>query len=374
LSEEDKQDWFQTFPAEKHYSGVRLSQGEVLMDMDFGNHWTGAEPPEGQDYTSDVCFNIELTTPTGTVEKLTLTGPMTQRVYVGPNGEASDTGGNGREEVATELVSLSLRGVSPSLGSITISLNTNMSSIGLIEERANNTAGILDIPPFTPTGDADSFFNVFFQFEVGGTALMTSTSQPIRLTSVITHLPPVEDYSDISQTKVELLDQNGQPTGFYFGPITSCQQPPPTSTPAPVTFPQGDWPTYAQDEISVHPEPPSAGSLTRLCAEVVNNDPVNAHVVTLEFRVANFGIGLPWNTVGSTSVHVPSGSIGSGCVVWTPPGPGHWCIEVVLHQEGAEPQHSQRNIDADEPLQPGEPHSLTFPVGNPLDHPVHITL
>jgi len=147
-----------------------------------------------------------------------------------------------------------------------------------------------------------------------------------------------------------------------------------TSTPAPVTFPQGDWPTYAQDKISVHPEPPTAGSLTRLCAEVVNNDPVNAHVVTLEFRVANFGIGLPWNAVGSTSVHVPPGSVASGCVMWTPPGPGHWCIEVVLHQEGAEPQRSQRNIDADEPLQPGEPHSLTFPVGNPFDHRVDITL
>ena len=147
-----------------------------------------------------------------------------------------------------------------------------------------------------------------------------------------------------------------------------------TSTPAPVTFPQGDWPTYAQDEISVHPEPPMAGSLTRLCAEVVNDDPVNPHVVTLEFRVANFGIGLPWNAVGSTSVHVPPGSVASGCVVWTPPGPGHWCIEVVLHQEGAEPQRSQRNIDADEPLQPGEPHSLTFPVGNPFDHRVDITL
>ena len=147
-----------------------------------------------------------------------------------------------------------------------------------------------------------------------------------------------------------------------------------TSTPAPVTFPHGDWPTYAQDEISVHPEPPTAGSLTRLCAEVVNNDPVNAHVVTLEFRVANFGIGLPWNAVDSTSVHVPPGSVASGCVVWTPPGPGHWCIEVVLHQEGAEPQRSQRNIDADEPLQPGESHSRVFEVGNPFDHRVDITL
>jgi hypothetical protein len=42
--------------------------------------------------------------------------------------------------------------------------------------------------------------------------------------------------------------------------------------------------------------------------------------------------------------------------------------------EGYDPQCSQRNIDIDEPLQPGELHSLTFPVGNPLDHTVHITL
>ena len=153
---------------------------------------------------------------------------MTQRVYVGPNGEASDTGGNGREEVAAELVSLNLSGAS-SYGPIIISLNTNMPSIGQIEERANNNSGVLDIPPFTPTGDADSFFDVFFYLQIGGTLLLTPTNQPIRLTSIITHLPPLEGYSDISQTKVELLDQNGQPTGFYLGSITSCQEAPPDS-------------------------------------------------------------------------------------------------------------------------------------------------
>jgi hypothetical protein len=340
VSEEDKQGWFQTFPAEKHYSGVILSQGEVLSDMDFGNHWTGTElpegagsirgmkyndlngngqkdpgepgladwtifldsndngrldegepqkttdangnyaftnmeagvyriheinqtgwrqtdpavdgvpgywlidleegreeinidfgnhreeTPEGQEYISDICFNVEIIDPTGTVEKLTLTGPMTQRVYVGPNGEASDTDGNGREEVAAELVSLNLSGVS-SFGPITISLNTNTPSIGQIEERVNNTPGILDIPPFTTTGNADSFFDVFFQLQIGGMVLLTPTNQPIRLTSVITHLPPLEGYSDISQTKVELLDQNGQPIGFYFGSVTSCREAPP---------------------------------------------------------------------------------------------------------------------------------------------------
>ena len=181
------------------------------------------------------------------------------------------------------------------------------------------------------------------------------------------------DWRDARSTATPTPTRTNTPTN------TPTERPPentptPTLTPAPVTFPQGDWPQYAQDEISVDPEPPMAGSVTRLCAEVVNNDPVNPHVVTLEFRVANFGIGLPWNSVGSTSVHVPAGSVASGCVVWTPPSPGHWCIEVVLHQEGAEPQRSQRNIDADEPLQPGESHSRVIAVGNPFDHPVDISL
>jgi len=155
---------------------------------------------------------------------------------------------------------------------------------------------------------------------------------------------------------------------------------PPRITPTPtrvvprVTFPHGDWPQYAQDEISVHPEPPMAGRLTRLCAEVINTDPVHPQGATLEFRIANFGIGLPWTTVGTSEVEVPPGGSAVGCVIWTPPIHGHWCIEVVLHQEGAEPQWSQRNLDWDEPLRPGEPHSLIFSVGNPFPHTVDITL
>ena len=170
--------------------------------------------------------------------------------------------------------------------------------------------------------------------------------------------------------------QTATPTSTGTRPV----EPTPTSTATgdphgpPVTFPHGDWPWYAQGEISVYPEPPMAGRLTRLCAEVVNNDPESAHLVTLEFRVANFGIGVPFTPVGSTQVLAPAGEAASGCVVWTPPLPGHWCIEVALLQEDAEPQLSQRNIDADEPLQPGESHARVFPVGNPLDHRVDISL
>jgi hypothetical protein len=130
-----------------------------------------------------------------------------------------------------------------------------------------------------------------------------------------------------------------------------------------VTFPPGDWPWYAQDEIFVHPEPPIAGHPTELCAEVVNPDLVEPHTATLEFRVGNFGIGVPFAPVGWADVEVPPGGHARGCVVWVPPEPGHWCIEVLLMQQGADPQRSQRNIDVWEPLSPGQEDELVFAVG-----------
>ena len=143
----------------------------------------------------------------------------------------------------------------------------------------------------------------------------------------------------------------------------------------PVMFPPGNWPWYAQEEISVHPEPPVAGHLTELCATVINLDPVDPHPAILEFGIANFGIGLPFAPVGQAEVLVPPGGEATGCVVWVPPEPGHWCVEVLLRQPGVpEPQRSLRNVDVDEPLVPGEPHIRSFLVGNPLQQVVTINL
>ena len=141
----------------------------------------------------------------------------------------------------------------------------------------------------------------------------------------------------------------------------------------PVTFPGGDWPWYAQEEISVHPEPPIAGHPTDICAEVVNHDPVRPHTVTLVFSVANFGIGVPFTPVGHRHVVVPPGGHAKGCVIWVPPVDGHWCIQVHLKQPGWDDLVSQRNIDIFEPLVPGEPHHLEFPVG-PLETGGTVTL
>jgi hypothetical protein len=150
---------------------------------------------------------------------------------------------------------------------------------------------------------------------------------------------------------------------------------PALAQPGPVVFPPGDWPWYAQEEIVVHPEPPVKGQLAELCATVINEDPVDAHPVTLAFGIAEFGIGMPFEPVGQVELEVPPGGEATGCVVWVPPEPGHWCVEVLLTQPGVpEPQRSLRNVDLDEPLVPGEPHTLFFPVRNPLAEAATIDL
>jgi hypothetical protein len=93
-----------------------------------------------------------------------MSGPAAVDVFFeGPQeGDALDDDSNNRDEVQTEMVSLQLTG-----GGMTLSLNPNRKSLGQIEELVNNTPGTLDVDPFQP-GDADSFFDVFFEIDVGG--------------------------------------------------------------------------------------------------------------------------------------------------------------------------------------------------------------
>ena len=62
----------------------------------------------------------------------------------------------------------------------------------------------------------------------------------------------------------------------------------------PVTFPRGDWPWFAQPEITVHPEPPPPHRPAHICAEVVNQTAV-AQPARVAFSAASFGIGLPFD-------------------------------------------------------------------------------
>ena len=61
-------------------------------------------------------------------------------------------------------------------------------SLGQIEEQANITRGMLDIPPFASAGKADSFFDLFVNIQVNDQVL--HPAQQLHMVSVITHKPP----------------------------------------------------------------------------------------------------------------------------------------------------------------------------------------
>ena len=186
--------------------------------------WHEPNPPIEVDEFPFSLGNMELVTPQG-IETLDVTGSATAHVYFeGPTeGTANDDDGDGREEVLTRMVDLDLAGYSPSLGPVYVRLNPAMPSLGLIEETTNATAGILDLPPFTPTGTADSYFDLFFEIEVGGQFYYTAA--PKHMSGRITHKPPgpLDWYENLEQ--IELLDANGVPTGMFLGATRHAPDP-----------------------------------------------------------------------------------------------------------------------------------------------------
>ena len=103
----------------------------------------------------------------------------------------------------------------------------------------------------------------------------------------------------------------------------------------PVTFPgwpDPPWPPYAQERISVFPEPPVPGQPTEICAEVVNHDSEEPKPAVLEFGVGPLGIGVQYEPIGFTQVEVPPEGNATGCIWWVPPEVGHRSIQVILEQ------------------------------------------
>ncbi len=143
----------------------------------------------------------------------------------------------------------------------------------------------------------------------------------------------------------------------------------------PVTFLQGPWPDYAHGAISVHPNPFQAGQPIEFCAALQNHNPIEILTPTLEFAVGILGIGVPHTPIGEAiPVPIPPGGEASRCIYWVPPSPGPYSFEAILHFEGWEDQYIWYNVDLNEPLQPGVPHSSLFVVSNPLDEPANIAL
>ena len=171
------------------------------------------QPAARIDKFPDSQSDITVLMQNGSTETIHLTGSTTVQVAIPPNGAAADTDGNGLDDVPSLMTELDLAR-SSSIGPVHVTLNPAIPSTGAIEEQANATPGILDVPPFTAAGQATSFFDVFFQMEIAGLLLHNDT--PAHMQSIIYHKPPApgDTYINPSAQPIPLLDPNGKPTGI----------------------------------------------------------------------------------------------------------------------------------------------------------------
>ena len=199
-----------------------LALSSLLLASSLSNPTARADPIETDHFPNSLAtLEIEIETE---IVQMTLTGPTTVEVDL---GSLADTDHDGREQVDTEIVSMQLTGFG-ALGPATLRLRDPADhpfqrTVGEIEETANNTPGVLDIPPFTATGTADSFFDVFFEVEVAGMVLHNDT--PKHMEETITHKPPVAGETYESPEWIPLFDELENPTGVEVGPAFHTPSP-----------------------------------------------------------------------------------------------------------------------------------------------------
>lgn len=181
-------------------------------------------PLEIDTYTA-AAMRLVLLFPDAGAKEVLLRGPMVAHVNIGPNGECSDTDGDGRDQAAARLVELTLSGASPFLGSVQVQLQdpATRPSRGEFEEAVNLTPGRLDLPPFSPLGSADSFFDVFFDIELGGA--LFRNPEPLRLSTAVNHKPPGPCEYYVSQQPVALVNAQGQSVMFEIQAVLLIPDP-----------------------------------------------------------------------------------------------------------------------------------------------------
>lgn len=135
---------------------------------------------------------------------------------------------------------------------------------------------------------------------------------------------------------------------------------------------------YAWCNISINPDPPRVGEITRIGFPLANPGPDEVIVERIDVSVANFGIGVRWETLPPLGpIHLPADPlhVEHAEVKWTPETGGHRCVRAAIHVKGmAQPCQVGRNlqvIDADAQ----EDHwRVPFHLGNPERVPAPIVL
>ncbi len=172
-----------------------------------------AQPIE-VDYFDDTVIEFNLVTPEGPLaEPVVLRGPTTVHVHLDSLGDSYGT--SGLQDVPTEVVDMELRGDSP-VGEIIVRVRPDVTpSTGWIEENLNENQGILELPPFTATGSATSYFNMFFEIEVAGLTLHNEIGK--EMWAEIYEKPPGKGDKYENAVVIDLYDENNVPTDYKLG-------------------------------------------------------------------------------------------------------------------------------------------------------------
>jgi uncharacterized repeat protein (TIGR01451 family) len=160
---------------------------------------------------------------------------------------------------------------------------------------------------------------------------------------------------------------------YGYAPVLSSVVSHPVTCP-PVGFPTSE-PSYAEDELQVHPYPLLAGLISEVSVRLTNSG-ASAAAVTVQFQVgpSGIGIGLPYTTFDTRSVTIPANSqiiIKTG---YRPAASGLACFQVTVTAASSTLIKTQTCLDNIEDFSSGGPNTLAFTVGNPTSFTANIEL
>jgi hypothetical protein len=135
--------------------------------------------------------------------------------------------------------------------------------------------------------------------------------------------------------------------------------------------------SYTSHSITITPNPPQVGIPATITLELSNTGTEPLTVQRIESRVAQFGMGVPWETLTPLGPFtIAPKQVKHVTIEWTPSVGGHRCLQALIYTDlSPSPVRIGRNmyiIDAKTTTQPLW--EVPFAIGNPTDQPAPVLL
>lgn len=137
---------------------------------------------------------------------------------------------------------------------------------------------------------------------------------------------------------------------------------------------------YAWGCISVNPDPPRVGDVTRITFPLLNPGPDDQTIERIEVKVAQFGMGVRWEelpAIGPFALPAQPDRVVEATIDWTPKVGGHRCVRGQIHVAGlAEPCMVGCNLHVIEAGVDERDWSVPFRLGNlePARAPIRLQI